>query len=33
MNAWMDGQMRVRWLEGGMLHIGIDPREGPSKIE
>lgn len=25
--------MGVRWLEGGMLHIGIDPQEGPSKTE
>lgn len=33
MNEWMDGQMGVRWLERGMLHIGIDPQEGPSKKE
>lgn len=37
MNEWtdgrMDGQMGARQLEGGMLHIGIDPQEGSSKIE
>lgn len=36
--GWMDAEWRnrwmgVRWLERSMLHIGIDPQEGPSKIE
>lgn len=33
MAEWIDRQMEVRWLVGGMLYIGIDPQEAPSKIE
>lgn len=29
----MERWMEVRWLVGGMLYIGIDPQEAPSKIE